>query len=101
MTLIYKYIFAHTKEITRRKTHLKIHSKAFSQKSDPLQYAAVQYDLLFIYEQTNSNSASGVSVFMATETITLGFYAHIFQNNACTIQTIFWAIKIKSPQCSV
>ena len=53
MTLIYKYIFAHTKEITRRKTHLKIHSKAFSQKSDPLQYAAVQYDLLFIYEHTS------------------------------------------------
>ena len=63
----------HTKEIRRRNTHLKIHSKAFSQKSDPLQYAAVQYDLLFIYEQTNSNSGSGVSVFMAAETITLDF----------------------------
>ena len=73
MTLICKYIFANTKEITRRKTHLKIHSKAFSQKSDPLQYAAVQYDLLFIYEQTNLNSASRVSVFMAAETITLDF----------------------------
>ena len=101
MTLIYKNIFANTKEITRRKTHLKIHSKAFSQKSDTIQYAAVQYDLLLIYEQTNLNSASRVSVFIAAETITLDFMLIFSKTMHAQFKLFFWAIKIKTPQCSV